>query len=187
MRTGLFYVTTLGIALAVNPIHAAPLPNGTHELTYTVVDQDLTGVLTGLAEQVGLRINISTAIQGRVRGRMPPSTAQEMLDHLATLYGFDWYCDGHTLYVSSFSEATTKVLPLGMVSAAELLRTLAELDIADSRWPIRVAGSRDVIIVNGPPGYVRLVDQALAALAQRQKTGTATVSVFRGSAAGGSL
>ncbi len=179
-------MAALGLVLAASPINAAPLPNGTRALAYTVVDQDLTGVLTGLAEQVGLRINISKAVQGRVRGRTPPSTAQEMLDHLAALYGFDWYCDGHTLYVSSFSEAATKVLPLGAVNDAELLRTLDQLGIADSRWPIRIADSHDVIIVNGPPSYVLLVDQTLAALAQRQKSGTATVSVFRGSAAGSS-
>jgi type II secretory pathway component GspD/PulD (secretin) len=178
-------VAVLGTVLVAVPVYAAPLPNSDRVLSYALVDQDLPGLLTGLAEQIGLRANISAKVQGRVHGHMPSSTAQATLDQLSGLYGFDWYCDGYTLYVSSFGEATSKILPLGAVSDDELLRTLNKLSVTDPRWPVRVSDTHDVIVVNGPPFYVALIDQTLAALAQRLKGGITEVHVFRGSVAGG--
>ena len=78
---------------------AAPLPNPRQMISYSVVDQDLRDTLTGIGEQLGLRISISAKIHGRVHGRMPPATAEQTINRLASLYRFDWYCDGRTLYI----------------------------------------------------------------------------------------
>jgi type II secretory pathway component GspD/PulD (secretin) len=162
---------------------ASPLPHPRRVITYAVVDQDLHGVLTGIAAQLGMRSEISPQVQGEVHGRLPPATARLMLDRLAALYGFDWYCDGRTLYISSYQEAVSKILPLGDVSPAALVETLRQLDVSDSRWPLHVSSASGVAEVSGPPHYAALVDQTLAALAQRARTGAVAVHVFRGAAA----
>jgi type III secretion protein C len=162
---------------------AAPLPNAQRMISYSVVDQNLRDALTGIAAQLGLRTEISAHVQGEVHGRLPPATARTMLDRLGAMYGFDWYCDDRTLFVSSYDEAVSKVLPLGPVSADELVQTLEELGVSDERWPLRVAHASDVVAVKGPPHYAALIDQTLAALAEGAKTGVVEVRVFRGTPA----
>jgi type III secretion protein C len=171
---------------AVLPLVAAratPLPNAQRLISYSVVDQDLHAVLTGIGAQLGLRTEISNRVQGQVHGRLPPAAARVMLDRLGSLYGFDWYCYNRTLFVSTYDEAVSKILPLGPVGAVELTRTLRELGVSDERWPVRAGRASDVVAVDGPPHYAALVDQTLAALEQGAKAGVTEVHVFRGAAA----
>jgi type III secretion protein C len=172
------------IAAVVGPgAHAAPLPDAAQVIDYAVVDQDLGGVLGGLAEQIGVRAEISPKLHARVHGRLEPAPAEQMLDRLAAIYGFDWYYSGRTLYVSARDEAMAKVLPLAPISATELSRTLGVLGIADARWPLRVSDRGDLALVAGPPRFAALVDQTLAALKQRETAAPDPVHVFRGSSA----
>jgi len=178
-------ILALGAAVLLAPAAAwaAPLPNPQQMISYSVVDQDLRDVLTGIVEQLDLRSSISPQIHGRVHGRLPPATAEKTLDRLAALYGFDWYCDGRTIFVSGYGEAVSKVEPLGPVAPDALVQTLNELGVSDNRWPLRVASVSGVAAVNGPPRYASLVDETLTALAQSAKAGVMEVHVFRGSAA----
>jgi len=161
---------------------AAPLPNGERPLQYAVVDQELREVLLGIGAELGLRVEVSQAVRGRVRGRLPPASAEEMLRRLADLYAFDWYHDGEVLWVSARSEAVSKLVALPGPEAQLLRQALAELGIADPRWPVRVSARAGLVMVSGPPRYAALVEQAAAALARRQQAPLA-VRVFRGSAA----
>lgn len=179
-RTVLFAGALL---VSVPAAQAAPLPHAQRLITYSVVDQSLHDVLTGIGTQVGLRTEVSARVQGQVHGRLPPASARTMLDRLASLYGFDWYCDDRTLYVSSYDEAVSKVLPLGPVGAEQFEQTLGQLGVSDDRWPVRIARASDVAAVDGPPHYIALVDQTLAALAEGAKAGVVEVRVFRGTAA----
>ena len=171
------------IALAATPAAAAPLPLMGGSVTYAVVDQDLRDVLTEVTQQSGLRLNLSEAVHGRVRGRLPPAPFSVILDQLAKTYGFDWYYDGGVLYVSAASEAQGKMLPLGPVDLSQLTRSLDTLGISDPRWPLRGSADAKVAIVDGPPRYVQLVEQTQSALAQRTDA-VAKVGVFRGSVSG---
>ncbi len=162
---------------------AAPLPPVSGIVTYAVVDQDLRDVLTEVMQQSGLRLNLSDAVHGRVHGRFQPAPFAVLLDQLAKSYGFDWYYDGATLFVSAVSEATNKLLPLGPVDLAQLKRSLDTLDVSDPRWPLHGSADAKVVIVDGPPRYVQLVEQTEAALAQRTDA-VAKVGVFRGSVSG---
>lgn len=174
---------TAAVLLSPAAAQATPLPDSQRVISYSVVDQDLRAVLTGIGAQLGLRTEISTRVQGQVHGRLPRATARVMLDRLASLYGFDWYCYDRTLFVSTYDEAVSKVQPLGPVSTGELMQTLDELGVSDERWPVRAARASDVVAVDGPPHYAALVDQTLAALEQGAKAGVTEVHVFRGAAA----
>ena len=153
-------------------------------VSYEVVDQGVGDVVTGIAAQIGLRADISGHVHGHVHGRMEATSAEETLTRLGGLYGFDWYCDGQTIYVSSYSEASRKVLPLGAVSGDELLNAVEALGVADARWPVRMSPARDIVFVNGPPRYVSLVEETLTALTERVHAGAAVVRVFRGASSG---
>ena len=174
---------TVACSLAATESKAAPLPDAYRIISYSVVDQDLRDVVAGIAAQLGLRTVISPHVHGQVHGRLPNAPAVTMLDRLAALYGFDWYYDDRTLFVTSYDEAVSKIMPLGPVSANGLVQTLQELGVSDNRWPVRIAPASGVAAVDGPPHYAMLVDQTLAALTAGAKSGVTEVHVFRGSAA----
>ena len=162
---------------------AAALPGSDRVLTYSVVDQDVRDVLVGIGEQLNLRTTVSPKVHGQLRGRLPAGRAAETLDGLARLYGFEWYCDGQAIFVSTYDEATSKVAPLGAVPASVFVQTLDSLGVSDPRWPVRSSDRGDIVMIDGPPHYVALVDQTLSALEKRVQGSTPGVRIFRGSAA----
>jgi type III secretion protein C len=162
----------------------AELPGAQQPLAYYVVDQDVAGVVTGIAAQLGVRAEVSNKVQGQVHGRLPAGSVRETLDRLGALYGFDWYFDGRTLFATGTQEAEARVMPLGAVPAGDLLQTLAAFGIADPRWPVRVSQFGDMAYVSGPPRFVGMTANVLSALAQRAHAGIAEVHVFRGATAG---
>ena len=182
LATGLVF--SIAPLLAAVEAHAASLPAPQRVVSYSVVNQDLRDVIAGISAQLGLRAVISPHVHGQVHGRLPAAPAATMLDRLGGLYGFDWYYDDRTVFVTAYDEAVSKVMPLGPVSANELEETLRELDVSDDRWPVRIATASGVAAVDGPPHYAMLVDQTLAALAAGAKNGVTEVHVFRGTAAG---
>ncbi len=170
---------------------AAPVPRPAapweaRRFDYAVVDQDLREVLTEFGRRVGLSVAISDAVRGRVRGRLPALPARALLEQLAAMHGFDWFSDGVTLHVSASSEAVSRLVELGRVSPRALAAALGGLGIVDERWPIRIAsGGLGLAILAGPPRYVALVEQTLAALARREAPAAApapagTIRIFRG-------
>ncbi len=168
------------------PARATPLPNPDRIVALSVVDQELGEVLGELGSQAGFRVSVSPAVHGRVHGRLPAVPAAAFLDHLAGMFGFEWYFDGETLYASAYSESASRLLVLGAIDAVQLSRTLDQLGIADARWPIRVAGDAGIGLAQGPPRYLALVEQTLAAL-PRKSVPSDAVRIFRGSAASSSL
>ncbi len=180
LATGSFLA--LAPLLAAVEARAAALPDEHRVVRYSVVDQDLRDVIAGIAAQLGLRAVISPRVHGQVHGRLPAAPAVTMLDRLGGLYGFDWYYDDRTVFVTAYDEAVSKVMPLGPVRAGELEQTLQELGVSDDRWPVRIATASGVAAVDGPPHYAMLVDQTLAALAAGARNGVTEVHVFRGTA-----
>jgi type III secretion protein C len=163
---------------------AADIPEANQTLTYRVVDQDVAGVIGGIAAQLGVRADVSNTVQGEVHGRLPEGSVRATLDRLAALYRFDWYFDGQTLFATSMAQAQTKVLPLGAVPAEDLRKTLVAFGIADQRWPLRISQQGGMAYVSGPPRLVGMTENVLAALSQRTASAAADVRVFRGVTAG---
>lgn len=176
----------LGAAvMATAPTRAAQVPWPDEPLAYTVVDQDLRELLAEIGARLGIRVRVSDAVKGRVRGRLPPAPAGEFLARLASIYGFEWFYDGSTLWVSAPSESQTRMMQLGPVPFEQMTAAMDELGLSDVRWPLRGAGQAGVVVVDGPPHFVAMAEQALAALQQRARPPvTSDIRVFRGQSAG---
>lgn len=162
------------------------LDNGPYK--YTVVDQDLRDVLQQFASNVHLRLDMSDTVKGRVRGGTPTSSPRRFLDALAAEYGFDWYYDGSKLYVAPNSENVSKIIGLSHELFEPLNKALESGGISDSRFPLRELAGTSSVIVSGPPHFVDLVEQAVAALtpakapaAEASKPGS--VVIYRGTGA----
>lgn len=173
---------------AAGPCPAAEPAWPTAPYNYVVVDQDVRTVLTQFGANTGLRIALSDAVQGRVHGRTPAAPARDVLAGLAQSFGLDWYYDGAVIWVSAASEAETHILPLQGVSFARLRNGLAAADLLDRRFGLKAGVGPDIAIVSGPPRYVAMIKQAVAALAADkpaapQAAPGQTLVVFRGSSA----
>jgi len=178
-------VLVLGVTAAAMPAsHAAALPDPQRHVALSVVEQDIPEVLTEIGQQIGVRVAATPAVQGKVHGRLPSLPAASLLDQLAAIHGLTWYFDGAVLQVATLAETRAQVLALGPVPAAHLAQTLDALGIADTRWPLRRDDQDALVMAAGPPRYLELVNEALAALA-KSGGAQAPVQVFHGAARGG--
>lgn len=156
------------LGLAVPTLaRAAPLPLSEQPYGYTVLDQDLRDALRQFGANNGLRVVVSDAVQGRVRGRLGTLTPRGFLDRLAADFGFDWFYDGFTLCFTAVGESVNRMISTGTVTPTQLDEVLNSLGISDSRFTVRPLRGQNLVMVAGPPRFVEMVQQAAAALASR--------------------
>ena len=182
-------VALLGL-VAPLPGHAADPPLSDQPYNYTVLDQDLRDALRQFGSNNGLRINLSEAVQGRVRGRLGAMTPRAFLDRLASDFGFDWFYDGFTLYVTAVGESVNRLVQTNGAAPAQLEEVLRGLGVADPRFAVRPLPGQNLVMVAGPPRFVELVQQAAAALAPAEAprqpapaaavAGARSVTIYRG-------
>jgi type II secretory pathway component GspD/PulD (secretin) len=161
-------------------------PSGPYK--YLVIDQDVKDALIEFGRNIGIPVRVSDQVSGHVRGRLPVATAREFLNLLCERNGLVWYFDGAVLHVGAEAEVKTELVNIGQLPANELLAKLDTLGIADPRFPVRTTQDTGIVSVSGPPVFVSLVQQTLAAMgksvAQSPREGDRNpgVRVFRGGA-----
>jgi type III secretion protein C len=133
---------------------------------YLVIDQDVKDVLTEFGRNIGVSVDVSDQITGRLRGRLPVVTAREFLNKLCESNGLVWYFDGSTLHVNTKTEVKTELIDIGRVPSKQLTTRLTALGIADPRFPVRSTPNGGVVSVSGPPSFIALVRQTLTAMAR---------------------
>jgi type III secretion protein C len=154
---------------------------------YLVIDQDIKGVLVEFGRNVGMPVDVSDEVKGRLRGQVTAATAtaREFLDSLCDSHNLVWYFDGAVLHVNAKAEIRTELVGLGRFSPDEAREKLTALGVADARFPVRTTDNASVISVSGPPKFVSMVRQALRPPppAQEDPRGDEVkVRVFRGGA-----
>lgn len=161
-------------------------PSGPYK--YLVIDQDVKDALIEFGRNIGVAVRVSDQVSGRVRGRLPSATAREFLNLLCERNALVWYFDGAVLHVGAEAEVKTELVNIGQLPATEFLARLETLGIADQRFPVRATQDAGIVSVSGPPVFVSLVQQTLAAMiksaAQPPREGDQQpgVRVFRGGA-----
>ncbi|NKL24827.1 type III secretion protein [Rhizobium leguminosarum bv. viciae] len=131
---------------------------------YEVLDQELAAALQEFGNNLKIKISISGEVKGRIRGRMPDLPPRAFLDRITDLYNLQWYFDGVELYVSSASEAQTRLLVLTPIRFDALKAALDALSISDERYVVRPAPGNALVMVSGPPRFVALVEQTFNGL-----------------------
>jgi type III secretion protein C len=182
----------LALAALATGAEAAPLALPAAPYRYTVIDQDLTAALQEFGSNVGVRVNISPEVRGRVQGPFPELTARAFLDRLLSTYNLDAYYDGAVLHVTSSKEVESRLLVLGVVPYDRFNTTLKAFQIIDERHTVQRAPDVGVALASGPPRFVALVEQTLSSLTAEEQARPkreaapkveSTISVFRGSQA----
>lgn len=183
--TGLIFVaalTSAGVAFAAN----LSWPPGPYK--YLVIDQDIKGVLTEFGRNIGLPVDVSDQVKGRLRGQLATTTAGEFLRSLCESYGLVWYFDGTVLHVNAKTEMRTELVNIGRLPPGEAAEKLNALGVSDGQFPLRTTPDTGIISLSGPPPFLSLARQTLATLVQRlppparEDTGDneVRIRVFRG-------
>jgi type III secretion protein C len=166
----------IALALIANAAHAAPLILPEAPYSYTIIDQDLTAALHEFGSNLGIKVNVSPEVRGRIQGRLPELSPRAYLDRLSGLYNFEWYFDGLVLHVSSVREAQSRLLALSPLTFDQLRSALDVLGVSDSRYVVRPAPGYGLVLVAGPPRFVSLVEQTLAGLIAEDQARPRTMS-----------
>jgi type II secretory pathway component GspD/PulD (secretin) len=183
--TGSMFAAALafaGPAVAADPAW----PPGSYK--YLVIDQDIKGVLIEFGRNVGLPVDVSDQVKGRLRGQLATTTAREFLYSLCESYGLVWYFDGSVLHVNAKTEVRTEMVKIGRLPPGEAAEKLQALGVSDTRFPVRTTPDAGVVSISGPPPFLSLARQTLTALARRvmppvqEDTGDdgVRIRVFRG-------
>ena len=115
-------------------------------------------------------------VNGRFKGRM-----DALFREISETYGLTWYFDGTTVHVYSLSELESRLLQVDPVDIPRIDRTLTEMRLKDTRFPLRVSAEEGQVLVSGPPRYVQLVGEVVerVAAAPSQSRASLEVRVFR--------
>jgi type II secretory pathway component GspD/PulD (secretin) len=160
------------------------LPSGPYK--YVIVDQDLREVLAEFGRNLNIVVRVSEEVQGRVRGPLPPLSADEFLTRLCDTYAIVRFYDGGVLHVSAATELRTELMDLGGARPDDASRKLTEIGTTDPRLHWNVATDAGMVSATGSPPYLARVKEMLTVLA-RARTRRAgeivddgRVRVFRG-------
>ncbi len=146
----------------------------TEDYPYLIVDQALPDVLNEIGRNLGFVVDVSEAVEGRVRRYDHDGSSGEFLEALATEHGFDWVFDQGRLFISSSADKVARSWPAG-AGAHEAARTvLSDADIDDPRFPIGFDSGRGELNLSAPPRYMAmaapLIDRMLAPKAKQVVT-----------------
>jgi type II secretory pathway component GspD/PulD (secretin) len=152
-------------------------PKGLYK--YVVIDQDIRDVLIEFEQntKVADALKMSDEVKGRIRGPLQIVTAEEFFDKtICQSHGLVWYFDGKIMYINASSEIDTVLIDIGRLRPRELIDSLVELGYADSRYPIQ-ATTAGLVRVSGPPPYLSLLRQTVAAMMRAPPPAAAHESV----------
>lgn len=148
------------------PALAGPPPWTNAPYTHYAEDQTLDQVLRDFATNFSLSLQLSSAVTGRVNARFNSRHPGEFLDQLASVYGLVWFTHAGTLHISRTTETVTKSLPASASNIGALRQALTDLRVLDSRFGWGELADQAVVLVSGPPAYIRLIEQTMEQLPQ---------------------
>lgn len=157
-------------------------PGGTYN--YLVVNQSVRDALIEFGRNVGVSVQMSENIKGRLHGGVPQGSAREFLDWICNRYGLVWYFDGSAIHISNETENRTEVVKLDDDALSGLGERLDSLGIVDPRFPVTISHEERAASISGPPTYIALIKQTIATFGrpavQPVADRPAKVRVFRG-------
>jgi type III secretion protein C len=169
------------VGFLATPAHAEEIPWRQRNFDLQATNEPLNTFLVRLLTIDGISSTTTPMVAtGRVNGRFKGKT-ETVFKELAETYGLAWYYDGITLHICGMSEVETRLLQVDPIDVSRIDKTLKQMRLFDSRFPIRIASSEGQVLVSGPPRYVEIVEQVVARVADspsRPKIGV-EVRVFR--------
>ena len=178
-------IVALCAVFTLTEAHADSAMDGAHrwlsaDYPYVIVDQALTDALEAFGHNLDIPVDVSSAIEGRVRRYEHEGSSRDFLDSLASKHGFDWVLDQGRLFISSSTEKVVRTWPAQSAAFETARSAMSDAGIDDPRYPIGFHAGRGELSLSAPPRYMAsaapLIDRMLTPRA------TQTVNVIHGRA-----
>ena len=134
-------------------------------IAYAIASQDASDLLAEFAANAGPSIVVDGRIDRAVRSLSGEMSPAEFLDAVTGRIGADWYHDGSTVHVTPSSARRTVVVAFDTFDEATLEGVMADLGVADPRFPVRSSHDGALGVITGPPRMVELAENAFALIA----------------------
>lgn len=154
----------LAACLVAGTAAAGPVPWTDSPFTHYASNVPLEAVLAEFAASFSLTLSLQPGLGGTVNGRFNAKNPTDFMTRLASVYGFTWYTHAGTLHISKASETVTRSLMVSGGSLSNLRQALLELGVLEPRFGWGELTDQGVVMVSGPPGYVKLVETTLEQL-----------------------
>lgn len=176
----IFYLRLLFISLFLLPFGVLSKAALTHQpFEYYGEGDSLRKVLTALASNADISVNVSSTIDEKFNGHLRYASSLKALDYLASAYDLIWYFDGATLHINRSSERQSQMIRLELLSTTQLKQTMQDLKLWDPRFEWRTIQHTNMIMVSGPPRYIELINQTVALLQDSSDSGFVDPLVIR--------
>ena len=168
----------LAAVLTAGPVAAAPPPWQDAPFSYYAENKPLDVVLREFASAFSLSTDLPAGLQGMVNGKFTYRSPTEFIDRLGSTFGFNWFTHAGVLFVSRSQDLLVRSIPTSAAGPGTNLRQmLTDLKVLDPRFGWGELAEQGVVVVSGPPAYVRLIESTIQSLPSTP--GGQQVAVFR--------
>lgn len=156
----------VSVALLCAPGAAASaLPWVDAPFSYYANNKPLRAVLQEFAAGFSLSTDLPPDLNDVVSGRFNVNNPTEFLDRLAGTFGFTWFTYSGTLYVSYNKDMVVRSIFTNSSGPSNNLRqVMTNLGLLNPRFGWGELPDQGVVILSGPPAYVRLIESTIGAL-----------------------
>ncbi|MBW6390793.1 hypothetical protein [Billgrantia antri] len=177
---GVGLTTVAGNCIAEEQANGWPMEEWKErEYRYVIIDQDVRDVLREMGHNLSLPVEISREVEGRVRGDIRASTAEEFLARVSAANGLAWFFDGGVLHVATRGEMSQRRFELDGIDSQQLMENI-EASRIGTPLRVRLVDGGSTLQAWGPPAWIDSVARHVERLRQPTPRGPSAVRVFRG-------
>ena len=153
---------TVAFLLSVTPALSASL--GETETDYAVLGQDIRNLAANLAGSIGYPVLVDPDVSGTVVGLIGKFSPDEFLNRVTVATNSRWFFDGEAVHITPAEDDRTLLLALEGMELDDLRQKLTDLGFYDARFPFVATQDEGLVRLMGPPRYVEIVEQVVAAI-----------------------
>lgn len=149
--------------LAVASESFAPVKSKT-EVDIVVMDQSVNDFFRDVSSYTGSRIVVSDKVRGRVTPSRYQGEVVSVLERVAASANLDIFEFNGNFYISSRSEATTRLTRLGDLTTERALKALNDAGLPQAAFSVTKAADGAAILMSGPPKLLAFSEGIISSL-----------------------
>lgn len=136
---------------------------------YYILNQSVGAFLRTLERDTALRFQISPNVSGQLKSMSLRGDTLEVMNIVTASLGLEWYAFNEVIHVSAKSEAGTRVIRLGDLSAPQAVAGLVASGLPMTKFPAQVTGEGSALALSGPPTFLALSEAVIETIPEVQQ------------------
>ncbi|MFQ6550994.1 hypothetical protein AAD018_001445 [Aestuariibius insulae] len=130
---------------------------------YFVVNQSLKDFISILAGSTSSRINVSENIRTKIFNSRVTGNLDEIMSWIEARHDVDCFEFNGTYYLSARSEAKTRVVHLGDMTAEDARASLTDAGLNDTDYALHITAGGSAVALSGPPRLLAVAETIIEA------------------------